>query len=81
MRQGKILGFSKFNLFGQSLCGFGKSAFAAQILESLKQQNMPKFVMLPHSKLYVFGRGKFFGRKVWKGQVYGKTAFAEISAR
>ncbi|TBT37175.1 hypothetical protein CGK39_24155 [Vibrio parahaemolyticus] len=29
----------------------------------------------------VFGRGKCFGRKVWKGQVYGKPAFAEISAR
>ncbi|WP_284143655.1 hypothetical protein [Vibrio alginolyticus] len=28
-----------------------------------------------------FGRGKFFGRKVWKEQVYGKSAFAEISAR
>ncbi len=29
----------------------------------------------------VFGLGKFFGRKVWKGQVYGKLVFAEISAR
>ncbi|MDS1787273.1 hypothetical protein [Vibrio parahaemolyticus] len=28
-----------------------------------------------------FGRGKFFGRKVWKEQVYGKSVFAEISAR
>ncbi len=32
----KFLGFSKFNLFGQSLLGFGKSALSAQILESLK---------------------------------------------
>lgn len=72
MRQGKILGFSKFNLFGQSLCGFGKSAFSAQILESLKQQNMPKFVMLPHSKLYLVvesfsgvkcGKDKFMERR------------------
>ncbi len=31
-----FLGFSKFNLFGQSLFGFGKSVFSAQILESLK---------------------------------------------
>ncbi|WAG25375.1 hypothetical protein EEA47_02540 [Vibrio alginolyticus] len=44
----KFLGFSKFNLFGQSLFGFGKSAFSAQILESLKPKNMPKFVKLPH---------------------------------
>ncbi len=28
-----------------------------------------------------FGRGKFFGRKVWKGQVYGKSVFAGISVR
>ncbi|WP_348255924.1 hypothetical protein [Vibrio parahaemolyticus] len=28
-----------------------------------------------------FGRGTFFGRKVWKGQVYGKSVFAEIPAR
>ncbi|AWG83624.1 hypothetical protein Vp2S01_1284 [Vibrio parahaemolyticus] len=48
MRQGKILGFFKFNLFGNSLFGFGKSAFSAQLLESLKPQNMPKFVKLPH---------------------------------
>ncbi len=32
----KFLGFSKFNLFGHSFFGFGKSAFSAQILESLK---------------------------------------------
>ncbi len=32
----KFLGFSKFNLFGQSLFGLGKSAFSAQILESLQ---------------------------------------------
>ena len=44
----KFLGFSKFNLFGQSLFGFGKLAFSVQILESLKPQNMPKFVKLPH---------------------------------
>ncbi len=29
----------------------------------------------------VFGRRKFFGRKVWKGQVYGNPGFAEISVR
>ncbi|HHF3152746.1 TPA: hypothetical protein ACPJ2A_004641, partial [Vibrio diabolicus] len=66
--QGKILGFSKFNLFGHSFFGFGKSVFSAQILESLKPQNMPKFVKLPHSKLYLVveslsgakcGKGKF----------------------
>jgi len=28
-----------------------------------------------------FGRGKFLGLKVWKGQVYRKLVFAEISAR
>ncbi len=28
-----------------------------------------------------FGCGKFFGRKVWKGQVHGKPAFVEIPAR
>lgn len=28
-----------------------------------------------------FGRRKFVGRKVWKGQAYGKSAFAEISPR
>ncbi|OUD66786.1 hypothetical protein BTN60_24760 [Vibrio parahaemolyticus] len=28
-----------------------------------------------------FGRGKFFGRKVWKGQVYGKLVLVEILAR
>ncbi|MCF7477069.1 hypothetical protein L3V32_10220 [Vibrio sp. J2-4] len=33
----KFWGFFKFNLFGNSLFGFGKSAFSAQILESLKQ--------------------------------------------
>ncbi|WP_229626732.1 hypothetical protein, partial [Vibrio parahaemolyticus] len=44
----KFLGFSKFNLFGNSLFGFGKSALSAQILESLKLKNMPKFVKLPH---------------------------------
>ncbi|MDG2594851.1 hypothetical protein [Vibrio parahaemolyticus] len=32
----KFLGFSKFNHFGNSLFGFGKSAFSAQILESFK---------------------------------------------
>lgn len=32
----KFLGFSKFNLFDNSVFSFGKSAFSAQILESLK---------------------------------------------
>ncbi|MGL1180756.1 hypothetical protein ACSTLD_23445 [Vibrio parahaemolyticus] len=41
---------------------------------------MPKFVKLPQLKI-VFGRGKFIGRKVWKGQVYGKSVFAEVLAR
>ncbi|TOG20563.1 hypothetical protein CGJ07_18260 [Vibrio parahaemolyticus] len=63
-----FLVFFKFNLFGQSLLGFGKSAFSAQILESLKPQNMPKPVMLPHSKSHLVveslsgakcGKGKF----------------------
>ncbi len=36
----KFLGFSKFNLFGNTFFGFGKSAFSAQILESLKPKNM-----------------------------------------
>ncbi|MGL1399942.1 hypothetical protein ACSTJ1_00795, partial [Vibrio parahaemolyticus] len=76
----KFLGFSKFNLFGQPFFGFGKSAFSPQILESLKPQNMPKFVKLPQLKI-AFGRGKFVGCKVWKGQVHGKPAFAEILAR
>ncbi|MFW1378519.1 hypothetical protein ACEV7K_25265, partial [Vibrio parahaemolyticus] len=67
MRQGKILGFSKFYLFGNSFFGFGKSAFSAQILESLKPKNMPKFVMLPHSKLYLV-RESFSGVKCGKGK-------------
>ncbi len=29
----------------------------------------------------VFGRGRFFGPKVWKGQVYGKPVLAEVLAR
>ncbi len=58
----------KFNLFGQPLLGFGKSALSAQILESLKPQNMPKFVKLPHLKSHLVveslsgvkcGKGKF----------------------
>lgn len=28
-----------------------------------------------------FGRGKLSRRKVWKGQVYGKSEFAETPAR
>ncbi len=32
----KFLGFFKFNLFSNSFLDFGKSAFSAQILESLK---------------------------------------------
>ncbi|HCE1882527.1 hypothetical protein HJ057_22960 [Vibrio parahaemolyticus] len=28
-----------------------------------------------------FGRGKFAGLKVWKGQVYSKPVFAEVLAR
>ncbi len=49
----KFLGFSKFNLFGQSFFGFGKSTFSDQILESLKPQNMPKFVKLPQYKSHL----------------------------
>ncbi|MCX8890161.1 hypothetical protein NOK91_23700 [Vibrio parahaemolyticus] len=37
-----------FVVFNHSFLGFGKSALSAQILESLKPQNMPKFVKLPH---------------------------------
>ncbi len=44
----KFLGFSKFNLFSNSFFGFGKSVFSAQILESLKPQNITKFEKLPH---------------------------------
>ncbi len=32
----KFLGFVNFALFGNSFCAVGKSAFSAQILESLK---------------------------------------------
>ncbi len=32
----KFLVLSRFNLFGYSVFGFGKSAFSAQILESLQ---------------------------------------------
>ncbi len=68
MRQGKNLGISKFNLFGNLLFYFGKSTFSAQILESLKPKNMSKFVKLPHSKSRLVveslsgakcGKGKF----------------------
>ncbi|TOI28876.1 hypothetical protein CGI63_22465 [Vibrio parahaemolyticus] len=63
----KILGFSKFNLFGHSFFGFGKSMFSAQILESLKLKNMQKFVKLPHSKSHLVGES-FSGVKCGKGK-------------
>ncbi len=63
----KFLVLSRFNLFGHSLLGFGKSAFSAQILESLKPKKMPKFVKLPHSKLYLVGES-FSGVKCGKGK-------------
>ncbi|TOC01570.1 hypothetical protein CGJ92_25225 [Vibrio parahaemolyticus] len=44
----KFLGFFNLVLSGNSFFGFGKSALSAQILESLKPQNMSKFVKLPH---------------------------------
>ncbi|TOE22023.1 hypothetical protein CGJ47_18345 [Vibrio parahaemolyticus] len=44
----KFLGFFTFVVSGYSFFAVGKSALSAQILESLKPQNMPKFVKLPH---------------------------------
>ncbi len=49
---------------------FGKSAFSTQILESLKPQNMPKFVKLPHSKSYLVVEGL-------SGVKCGKCKFTE----
>ncbi|EPU5972348.1 hypothetical protein ACVX70_004579, partial [Vibrio alginolyticus] len=59
--------FFNLVLFNNLFFGFGKSAFSAQILESLKPKKMPKFVKLPHSKLYLVGES-FSGVKCGKGQ-------------
>ncbi|TOB56177.1 hypothetical protein, partial [Vibrio parahaemolyticus] len=44
----KFLGFFTFVVFGYSFFGVGRSAFLAQVLESLKPSCMPRFVKLPH---------------------------------
>ncbi len=67
MRQGKILIYLQFRSLWQLFVGFGKSAFSAQILESLKPQNMPKPVMLPHSKSHLVVES-FSGVKCGKGK-------------
>lgn len=74
----KFLGFFSFVIFGHSFFGVGKLTFSAQILESLKPYNMPKFVKLPHKNCNWVR--KTIRRKVWKGQVCGNPVFAEISA-
>ncbi len=62
-----FLGFFNFALFSSSFFCFDKSASSAQILESLKPKKMPKFVKLPHSKLYLVGES-FSGVKCGKGK-------------
>ncbi len=78
----KFLGFFKFNLFGHSLLDFGKSAFSAQILESLKPQNMPKFVKLPHSESHLvvesFSGVKCGKRKFIESRYLLKFGFVEF---
>ncbi|EPF4227614.1 hypothetical protein ACTBJ2_004776, partial [Vibrio parahaemolyticus] len=70
-RQGKILGFFKFNLFGHSLLGFGKSAFSAQILESLKPQNMPKFRSC-------LNKNRIWAREVFRAQSVERTSLLKV---
>ncbi|OAR44381.1 hypothetical protein C1S93_24450 [Vibrio parahaemolyticus] len=80
MRQGKIFrflyilflwpiafGFRQINIFGSN----------SRITPTVKHA---KFRGIASIKI-AFDRGKFLECKVWKGQVYGKSVLAEISAR
>ena len=76
----KFLGFSKFNLFGNSffwfrqISIFGSNFWITQTVKHVKVHEVASLKI-------AFVRGKFIGRKAWKGQVYGTSVFAEISAR
>ncbi|BCG18118.1 hypothetical protein HLBS07_19700 [Vibrio alginolyticus] len=53
---------------------FGSNYLTTQTVKHVKVREVASLKI-------AFGRGKFVGHKVWKGQVYGKSVFAEISAR